>query len=448
MRSVRQNKLMEFDISYTSKEITPWGGMVFLKQMLQKIGFRELVERNEDLPQSGSNRGYKTATIIEGFITSIWCGANRFLHTEVTRHDAALGKIFNWKNTPGQDTYKRFFSKFTQAKNHQTSQYFYSWIFDNFKFDNFTLDIDSSVMTRYGVQEGAKKGYNPAKRGRPSHHPLIAFIADVKLVANMWLRSGDTSSANNFIGFLEDTLDKLKNKTVSLLRLDSGFFQANILDYIEQKEMDYVVAAKFSSPIQKLIARSNNWLLLDTGIEICEQLYQSDSWDKPRRMVIVRQRIKDRPQAAGKQLRLFSEEEVYRNYRYSAYVTNLKFAPAEIWRLYRGRGDAENRIKELKYDFGFDSFNLKDFYATEAALTFAMIAYNLMALFRTFVLQEKTQKTLSTLRYRTFAIGAYFEKLNGKLVFKIALSKKRRQWFSGLWNYSKIFDYPFEFSNA
>ncbi|MFS8082663.1 MAG: transposase [Ginsengibacter sp.] len=255
-------------------------------------------------------------------------------------------------------------------------------------------------------------------------------------------------SANNFLGFLEDTLDKLKNKTVSLLRLDSGFFQANILDYIEQKRMDYVVAVKFSSPIQRLIAGSNNWLLLDTGIEICEQQYQSDSWDKSRRIVIVRQRIKDRPQAAGKQLRLFLEEEIYKNYRYSAYVTNLKFAPAEIWRLYRGRGDAENRIKELKYDFGFDSFNLKDFYATEAALTFAMIAYNLMALFRTFVLQEKTQKTLSTLRYRTFAIGAYFEKLNGKLVLKIALSKKRRQWFSGLWNYSKAFDYPFQFSNA
>lgn len=448
MRSVRQNIPMEFDISYTSKEITPWGGMVFLKQMLQKIGFRELIERNEDLPQSGSNRGYKTATIIESFITSIWCGANRFLHTEVTRHDTALGKIFDWKNTPGQDTYKRFFSKFTQAKNHRVSDFFYSWIFDNFKFDNFTLDIDSSVMTRYGVQQGAKKGYNPAKRGRPSHHPLIAFIADVKLVANMWLRSGDTSSANNFLGFLEDTLNKLKNKTVSLLRLDSGFFQTNILEYIEQKGMDYVVAVKFSSPIQKLIARSYNWLLLDTGIEICDQLYQSASWDKPRRIVIVRQRIKDRPQATGKQLRLFSEEEIYRNYRYSAYVTNLKFAPAEIWRLYRGRGDAENRIKELKYDFGFDSFNLKNFYATEAALTFAMIAYNLMALFRTFVLQEKTQKTLSTLRYRTFAIGAYFEKLNGKLVLKIALSKKRRQWFSGLWNYSKVFDYPFQFPIA
>ena len=448
MRSIRQTTAMEFDISYTSKEITPWGGMVFLKQMLQKIGFRELIERNEDLPQSGSNRGYQTATIIEGFITSIWCGANKFLHTEVTRHDTALGKIFDWKNTPGQDTYKRFFSKFTQAKNHAVSQYFYTWIFDNFKFDNFTLDIDSSVMTRYGVQGGAKKGYNPNKKGRLSHHPLIAFIADVKLVANMWLRSGDTSSANNFLSFLEDTLDKLKNKTVSLIRLDSGFFQSDILDYLESKTMDYVVAVRFSAPIQRMIAASNNWIFLDTGIEICEQVYQSDSWTKSRRLVVVRQRIKDRPKATGKQLRLFAEEEIYKNYRYSAYVTSLKLAPAEIWRLYRGRADAENRIKELKYDFGFDSFNLKDFYATEAALTFAMIAYNLMALFRTFVLQEKTQKTLSTLRYRVFAIGAYFEKINDKLVLKIALSKKRRLWFSGLWNYAKVFEYPFQFSNV
>lgn len=439
---------MEFDISYTSKEITPWGGMVFLKQMMQKIGFKSLVENNTDLPISGSNRGYKTSTIVESFITSIWCGANRFLHTEVTRHDVALSKIFGWANVPGQDTYKRFFSKFNQATNQKVSNYFYSWFFDNVKFDNITLDIDSSVMTRYGEQEGAKKGYNPSKKGRASHHPLIAFVADVKLVANMWLRSGNTASSNNFLAFLDDTLSKLKNKTIGLIRLDSGFFQSDILDYLEEKVMDHVVAVKFTQPIQRLVQSSTNWVILDTGIEICEQIYQSESWKTPRRIVIVRQRLKDRPKTPGKQLSLFAEEEVYKNFRYSAYVTNMKLPAAEIWRLYRGRGDAENRIKELKYDFGFDSFNLNDFFATEAALTFAMIAYNLMSLFRMFVLQEKTQKTLSTLRYRTFAIGAYFEKLNDKLVLKIALNKKRRAWFSGLWNYSQQYDFPFRLSNA
>lgn len=191
---------------------------------------------------------------------------------------------------------------------------------------------------------------------------------------------------------MEDTLSKLKNKTISLIRLDSGFYQSNILDYLESKVMDYIVAVKFTQPIQRMIHDSINWIVLDTGIEICERMYQSESWSNARRIVIVRQRLKDRPKAPGKQLKLFAEEEIYKSYRYSAYVTNMKLSPSEIWRLYRGRGDAENRIKELKYDFGFDSFNLKSFYATEASLMFAMIAYNLMSLFRTFVIQEKHKR--------------------------------------------------------
>lgn len=76
--------------------------------------------------------------------------------------------------------------------------------------------------------------------------------------------------------------------------------------------------------------------------------------------------------------------------------------------MYRGRTDAENRIKELKYGFSFDNFNLYNFYSTEAVLMFVIIAYNLIALFRTFVLQEKNQKTLSALKHKTFAVGACF----------------------------------------
>lgn len=175
-------------------------------------------------------------------------------------------------------------------------------------------------------------------------------------------------------------------------------------------------------------------------------MYKSDSWEKERRIVVVRQQIKTKTKAPGKTLSLFPEDETHRNYRYSAHITNLDFAATEIWRMYRDRGDAENRIKEIKYDFGFNSSNLNGFFPTEAALSFSMIAYNLVSLFRTFVLQEKTQKTLSSLRHRTFAIGAYFEKQNEKLVLKIALNKKRRAWFSGLWNYKMKF--PFEISNG
>jgi hypothetical protein len=426
---------MKFELSFTDKEITPWGGMVFLKQMLDKIGFQEQIKNCEFLPASQSNNSYKKEVLLESFITSIWCGANRFLHTEITRSDRALGKIFDWKKAPGQDAYKRYFGKFTQSINQQVGHHFFSYFFQSLQLNYFTLDIDSSVITRYGQQEGAKKGYNPKKKGRNSHHPIIAFVNDVKMVANFWLRSGNSSSANNFVGFLEDTLSVFGDKKVGLLRLDSGFFSKDIMDYLEQKQLKYIVAAKFTHPIQHLIDKQDFWIQVDDGIEICDKQYQANSWQKTRRIVVVRQKISRRPEATGRTLSLFPDDEIHRNYRYSAYITNNEYAATDVWRNYRQRGDAENRIKELKADFGADSFNLKEFYPTEAALLFSMIAYNLMSIFRMFVLQEKTQKTLSTLRYRTFAIGAYFEKAGDTIKLKIALTKKRRKWFVGIWDY-------------
>jgi hypothetical protein len=426
---------MEFTYRFTNKEVTPWGGMSFLKQFLDKMQFSDCVSACDFLPQPGSNRGYSPSVLLESFICSVWCGATKFVHTELTRFDAALSRIFQWVRVPAQDAYKRFFNKFSQTDNLRVSDYFFRWIIERFEYENVTLDIDSSILTRYGVQQGAKCGYNPQKKGRASHHPLIAFVNDLRLVANFWLRSGDTGSSSNFLPFLENTLEKLASKKVSLVRLDSGFCSREIMDYMEKKPLNYIIAAKFYHPIQRLIAGNENWTFLDDGIEICEKQYQAKDWESARRMVVVRQKISVRPQAPGKILSLFPEEEIHRNYRHSAYFTNMELAPAEVWRMYCPRGDAENRIKEIKYDFGFDSFNLNDFYATEAALTFVMIAYNLMSIFRMFVLQENTQKRLSTLRWRTFAIGAYFQKINGDIVLMIALTKKRRRWFENLWNY-------------
>jgi hypothetical protein len=324
----------------------------------------------------------------------------------------------------------------------------FGWVFDNIKFDNFTLDCDSSILTKYGEQQGAHKGYNPKKPGRNSYHPIIAFVNDLKLVANFWLRPGNTGASNNFKAFLEDTIKKLRGKTIGLIRLDSGFYSKEILEYLESIHLDYIIAVKFYVPIQKMISLQQRWFGLDEGIEICDTFYQGNDWKKPRRVIVVRQRLKERPQAVGKTLNIFEGTQYYYRYRYTAYVTNLKLPAAEVWRLYRQRADSENRIKELKQDFGFESFSLKEFYATEAALTVAILAYNIMAIFRLFILKSEVQHTLSTLRFKTFAIGAYFQKKNNQILLKIALAKQRRKWFEGLWNKSNEVKTPLIFSNA
>ena len=121
------------------------------------------------------------------FMLSIWCGANRFEHAEVTRHDPVLKKLFGFKRMANFKAIMRLFRKFDQATLMRVFGNLYRWFFDNLQVNHLTLDLDSTVMTRYGQQEGAARGYNPRKPGRCSHHPLMAFVADTRMIANLWL---------------------------------------------------------------------------------------------------------------------------------------------------------------------------------------------------------------------------------------------------------------------
>lgn len=187
------------------------------------------------------------------------------------------------------------------------------------------------------------------------------------------------------------------------------------------------------------------WTKLKDGIEISEFEYQSPDLEKPRRMVAVRKNIEVLPKATGKLL-LF--DEPVGQYRYSLYVTNVDLPAEQIWLSYKDRADAENRIKELKYDFGLDSFCMDKFWATEAAFRTIMIAYNLMSLFRQIVLQSKSQATLSTLRFNCFALGSWISKHAGKTTLNISATGEKRIWLDGLFDIVKQNDKSFYFSNA
>ena len=375
--------MSDIKIEFTDKEITAHGGIVLLQKMLEKMGFIEFLERTP-LPQPGSNRGYDPVQIILQFIVSVWCGANRFEHLEVARFDGVIQQLFGWERMAGHRAFVRFFQKFDMEINSRVFPRFYQWFFDNLSFDNYTLDFDSSVITRYGDQEGAAVGYNAKKPGRKSHHPLMAFVADVQMVANFWLRSGNAHTANNFEAFMEQTLANLQNKTIGLLRADSGFYSKKIFELLENRKnpISYVIACPMYVTIQRHIQSQKKWLQLEDGIEICDTKYQSPMWDAPRRLVIVRERIKDRPKASGKILRLCEDDEIIVNYRHSCYITNLTLLSAEVWRLSRGRANCENQIKELKYDYAVGKMNTNSFDTTETTMNFILIAYNLMSLFK------------------------------------------------------------------
>jgi len=431
-----------FDLKFTSGEVTAWGGLALLKRMLDAMGFKEAVQ-SWDLPQPGCNRGYRPEQLIEQMIVSIWCAAARFAHADITRLDATLVRLFDWGHAAGHKAIVRLFQRFDQPSATRVQSSSYRWLFDKLQLNPITLDVDSTVLTRWGSQiEGAAKGYNPKNKGRASHHPLMAFVADWQLVANFWLRPGNTASSNNIEGFIESTLESLGGTKVGLFRADSGFYDKAIVALLKAKKICHIISARLTHALQQAIVDQCKWQQIEVGLDVSELSYQPHGWETRQRLVVVRQHIIAKNGAvAGKTLSLFADDPDLQGWRYGAMLTDLSIPALEVWRLYRGRADCvdlgfcQNRIKELKADFGLGSFVLRDFWATEAALGVTMLSYNLMSVFRHAVMRQKIHHTLSTLHDQVLAVGALWDdnSKNTKQTFRLAVARKRRPWFEGLW---------------
>ena len=64
------------------------------------------------------------------------------------------------------------------------------------------------------------------------------------------------------------------------------------------------------------------------------------------------------------------------------------------------------------------------FYVTEATLGFAMLAYNLMSLFRQAMLRGSVQHTLASLHHKVFYVGAFWHKDPDKRQPNLAVASK------------------------
>lgn len=411
---------------FTNKQFTPWGGMRIFEELLRRLDWHEALAR-APLPQPASNRGIDPALMVKGFLVTIWTGGGRFAHTALVRFDAALRAIFGLKHVGSVSTFSRFFRRFGRKQVEEVFGHLSAWTWERVAGRCWTVDLDSSVLTRYGRQEGSARGYNPWHRGKRSHHPLMAFAAECRMVITAWLRPGNTADGSNAENFLREVLGVLGPRhRIGLLRADSGFCVGSFLDLVESRKLSYIVVARVMGTIRRQVAGLKDWLELDAQTAVGEFLYQAQGWSQARRVVVVRRRRADRRE---KPLLL----EVP-GYTYSIYVTNLTLPAMQVRALYQGRADSENRIKELLADFAMAGFVSQKFWATEAAFRMACWAYNLMSLFRQALLAAASKHTLSTLRVQCFAIGASLGRAAHRRVLRVGLAPARRRWFEGLFS--------------
>jgi len=86
----------------------------------------------------------------------------------------------------------------------------------------------------------------------------------------------------------------------------------------------------------------------------------------------------------------------------------------------------EGVIKQLDMDFALDKLCLKKFFATEAAMSFAVMAYNLCVLFQRH-LGWMDRVTAATLRYRLFTTGGIISNTGGRTTVRLAVPVEQRQ---------------------
>jgi hypothetical protein len=286
------------------------------------------------------------------------------------------------------------------------------------------------VLIRYGNQQGAKRGYNPTKRGRPSHHPLLAFLG-AGYVINVWNRSGDTGTGQGAVKFFRQTLMVLVDSFhVTRVLCDSGFYEIGFIGYLESNRFTYIISVPISHTIQREIFQVTQWHTVSKGVEVGEFVFQhrDHKWTKPRRYVVVRQSISRRPKALGKQPSLFKDLEDWSQYRISIMITNdLTSTPEEIWRHYRPRANDENVVKDLKEGYSFESFNVHNFWATEAVLTMiALVFHNLIVyLNRTILNHNRPQEQLKTLRHKYFTLPGQLGTGGRNYVLRLSIQERK-----------------------
>jgi len=112
------------DYEYTDKDISAWGGLRLVQELMGRIDFRGMLDE-AGLPERASNRAYDSSTIIEGFIVSVILGAKCLAHSSTIRHDEVIRKIFGWKGgMASQSTFCRFFKRSSTEGNDEIMRRF------------------------------------------------------------------------------------------------------------------------------------------------------------------------------------------------------------------------------------------------------------------------------------------------------------------------------------
>ena len=432
-------------VGFTDQKLSAHAGSAPFWAWLHGTGWGAMLTEHLPHPASASNNHLTALEKALAFTHGLLCEARKLTHLAYFRRDPLVPELLGIRRVGSQSSFSRFFAGFRSAgANLRCFRPLWQWCVQRLpsRREGYTLDLESTrLLHEDSHQEGVQVGYTRVGL-KPCLHPLLAVLAEARLVIQLWLRSGNAPCGSNTAAFFLDLWDQLpRHIRLRAVRADSGFFDGELMALWEQLRLPYIVVAQLNEPIQRLVHRDTLWTTTElVGTDVAEVEYQPSSWPHPRRLILIRHRLVDRPEATGK--KLFDVP----GYVFQALVTSWppSLSPLDVWRDYNGRADCENVIKELQQGFALPTLCLRCFWATEAALSLATLTYNLTVLFQRY-LGWQTKVTIHSLRFWLFITPGIIAHPGGKTTIKLAVPPREHDWWSSLWE--KILS-PFPNCNA
>lgn len=178
--------------AFTDHPITVWAGAILLRLYVELMGLRAALGPVLAPFAKTSNNPIPAVDVLLAWWYGLALGAERFEHFTRYRRDPLLPRLLGLPRFPSPDTLRRFFGGFTYRRTTEVSEALMRFSLSAMRpiLLGHTLDLDSTVFCRYGEQEGSLKGHNPVKRGRPLHHPLVAWLSERRRLLWATLRAG------------------------------------------------------------------------------------------------------------------------------------------------------------------------------------------------------------------------------------------------------------------
>jgi hypothetical protein len=410
-------------IAFSHGGLTHYGGILFFNEFTRVLQLRRFLTRH--LQYSRRNQRYTLSQMIMALVYPIILGLDRLETASLLRSNGTFQYLTGLQSYPDPQTLRRFllqaapeFREQLHRLNDHLLQQFIHW---PDRRSRLILDLDSTVVTLFGRQEGAAVGYNPRYRGKRSYDPLLCLEANSSFLWDTELRRGDAGTWVGSVELLASCFLSIPSGIRELrVRADAGFGYQPVLEMLEARPAQYAVVARMTPSLKRALG-GLGYERLNPRWEIAEFEHRASDWPFVRRCIVARRLIEE----AEPEPTLFTLER----YLYRAWFTNLPLTPAGVWHFYDGRAGMEPRIRELREDFALRKIPTRAFAANALYLEVVRLAYNLVTAFQRTCLPEEWQGlTLSKLRHRLLWLPGELTRPQNRPTLRLANSPIIQAW--------------------